>query len=322
MMSSSTDSEFILPFDCLNNFEFIQLFRDIDHSNSVCDLNDLLCNRDMNLRDDHDLNNDLDTAISCNVKNTQYITTEEISDLSISQNSLSILQINARSLNKNFDRLVNLLSNFKSAPSIISISETWLRSNDQNSFLSLNDFTFVSKPRHINKRGGGVGLYVSNSLSFTALDNFSHILDEVCEYCVIEIENALKPNVLIVSLYRPPDLDIILFNVKFPKFLQDLLGMHNSNNKKNILITADWNLDLLKLNTDVRINQFLNNMMSFGLLPSITVPTRITEHSATLLDNIFTNYSHEHFYTRVIYDDLSHHLPVYFNVSYAETKSP
>src|SRR5437867_2813444 len=157
MMSSSTDSEFILPFDCLNNFEFIQLFRDIDHSNSVCDLNDLLCNRDMNLRDDHDLNNDFDTAISCNVSNTQYITTEEISDLSISQNSLSILQINARSLNKNFDRLVNLLSNFKSAPSIISISETWLKSNDQNSFLSLNNFTFVSRPRQINKRGGWSG---------------------------------------------------------------------------------------------------------------------------------------------------------------------
>ena len=275
----------------------------------------------MQFKNKNDLSNDISTDISSDVKNTQYITIQEIPNLNISQNSLSILQINSRSLRKNYDHLVSLLSNFTTMPSIISISETWLKSNDPTSFFSLQGYTFISKPRKNNKRGGGVGLYVSNTLSFTTPVNLSNILDDVCEYCVIEVQNTQKSNVLIIGLYRPPDLNIALFNDKFPKFLQDLLGKSNRNNKKKILISADWNLDLLKLNTDGKVNQLLNNMMSFGLLPTITVPTRITERSMTLLDNIFMNYTQENFYTRAIYDDISDHLPVYINISYTETKN-
>jgi len=62
-------------------------------------------------------------------------------------------------------------------------------------------------------------------------------------------------------------------------------------------------------------------MMSFGLLPTITVPTRIKEKSATLLDNIFINCAHEDYYTRVIFDDISDHFPILININSEGIKS-
>ncbi len=62
-------------------------------------------------------------------------------------------------------------------------------------------------------------------------------------------------------------------------------------------------------------------MLSFGLMPTITVPTRIKECSATLLDNIFINCSQEDYLTRAIYDDISDHLPILINISSNDIKS-
>ena len=57
---------------------------------------------------------------------------------------------------------------------------------------------------------------------------------------------------------------------------------------------GDYNLNLLLCNNDNRIDVFLNMLMSFSLLPLITKPTRITEVSSTLIDNISVMYNHIH----------------------------
>ncbi len=49
--------------------------------------------------------------------------------------------------------------------------------------------------------------------------------------------------------------------------------------------------------------------------PLITRPTRITSHTATLIDNIFTNHIDHHLFTGLLFTDISDHLPV-FCVSY------
>ena len=49
------------------------------------------------------------------------------------------------------------------------------------------------------------------------------------------------------------------------------------------------NIDLLKFSTHDKTETFLNNMFIQGYVPTITMPTRVTHQSATLIDNIFTN---------------------------------
>ena len=61
-------------------------------------------------------------------------------------------------------------------------------------------------------------------------------------------------------------------------------------------------------------------MYSFGLHPLITRPTRITGHSKTLIDNIFTtNLSNIH--SRLIINDLSDHLPIFLIFKYKHNNS-
>ena len=56
--------------------------------------------------------------------------------------------------------------------------------------------------------------------------------------------------------------------------------------KKTILLLGDFNIDLLKMNIDSNISYFLDIMGSYDLLPQIMLPTRITDNSKTLIDNI------------------------------------
>ena len=52
---------------------------------------------------------------------------------------------------------------------------------------------------------------------------------------------------------------------------------------------GDFNINLLNCESHSESNDFLLMLNSFFLLPSILQPTRITDRSATLIDNIFAN---------------------------------
>ena len=52
---------------------------------------------------------------------------------------------------------------------------------------------------------------------------------------------------------------------------------------------GDFNLNLLTYETHADPNDFLNSMISYSLLPYIMHPTRVTDYSSTVIDNIFSN---------------------------------
>jgi len=52
---------------------------------------------------------------------------------------------------------------------------------------------------------------------------------------------------------------------------------------------GDFNVDLLKTDLDKESDAFLQHNLSFCLKPFIIRPTRVTPHSRTLIDNIFSN---------------------------------
>ena len=75
-------------------------------------------------------------------------------------------------------------------------------------------------------------------------------------------------------------------------FITTLLKNLTLENKPSI-ITGDFNLNLIKYMQNTGVNQFLENILSNNFIPQITLPTRITEKTATLIDNLFTN-SYKH----------------------------
>ena len=52
---------------------------------------------------------------------------------------------------------------------------------------------------------------------------------------------------------------------------------------------GDFNINLLGYESDSETNDFINTMVSHYLLPYILHPTRVTDLSATIIDNIFSN---------------------------------
>jgi len=97
---------------------------------------------------------------SCIAHQCSYSTLDEINSWPAKNNSLSILSINARSLNCNIDKIKVLLSHFILKPDIISLSETWLQKNNSLSLLQLESYDLISVPRDSKTKGGGVAIYV------------------------------------------------------------------------------------------------------------------------------------------------------------------
>ena len=52
---------------------------------------------------------------------------------------------------------------------------------------------------------------------------------------------------------------------------------------------GDFNINLFNYDSHTKTADFINLMFSYSYAPFINKPTRITEQSSTLIDNIFVN---------------------------------
>ena len=91
----------------------------------------------------------------------------------------------------------------------------------------------------------------------------------------------------------------------FDEFLNKL-----NPNKCDMYIMGDMNIDLLKCHSHQQTERYLDMIYSFDLLPVITKPTRITSHTATLIDHIYTN-TVNRLTSGIVTVDISDHLPVF-----------
>lgn len=84
---------------------------------------------------------------------------------------------------------------------------------------------------------------------------------------------------------------------------------------------GDFNIHLLHYNSHSHASQFLDNLFSFMLCPLISKPTRLTSHSATLIDNIFTNNLTHNSTSGLLINDLSElSTPVFDDIAPPCTK--
>src|SRR5688572_28411139 len=103
------------------------------------------------------------------------------------------------------------------------------------------------------------------------------------ESLFIQINHNSK-NEIIGVVYRPPNGDLAKFNIAFDKLLKML-----DEEKKPCYILGDFNINLLNTDTHLETQNFLNILLAYGFYPLIDKPTRITQRSTSLIDNILTN---------------------------------
>ena len=151
-----------------------------------------------------------------------------------------------------------------------------------------------------SKKGGGVGILIKDQLKHRVLD-----IDSSIENVFIELKTDSE-SLCLGSCYRPLNTNVNQFLLDY----QQLLSTVKSKIRCPLLIGLDHNLDLLKSDRYKPTNDFLEMNYDCELLPLINRPTRVTNSSATLIDNIFLSSklvceAESH----VLIDDISDHFP-------------
>ena len=100
-------------------------------------------------------------------------------------------------------------------------------------------------------------------------------------------------------------MDLTDFNCNYlNKLLENI-----SKEQKSIFLLGDFNVNLLNYNEHNQTNEFLDSLASNSFIPLILQPTRITSHSNTLIDNIFSNFIDPDIISGNLTATISDHLP-------------
>ena len=131
------------------------------------------------------------------------------------------------------------------------------------------------------------------------------------ESVFVEIDKSVfktPKNIIFGVIYRPPDTNILEFIEMFTTFLHNI-----KRENKLCYLMGDYNLDLLKNETHLPTSNFLDLMYSCSFLPLIHKPTRVTQTTATLIDNIFTNdlQMYKNTMNGILLSNISDHFPIF-----------
>ena len=187
-----------------------------------------------------------------------------------------------------------------SLPKVILVTETWLSANSPAVNVNVSNYCLVSSPR-VTGRGGGVAVYVHNSVNFVVKDkSYDHGALKGIDYLLIEL---LQLKMSLCCMYCPPSTPLrnilsILEQVKATCALNTAL-----------VVGGDFNINLLDTTAEIS-SDFLNELHNLSLHPVISLPTRVTDTSATLIDNFLCDFSLLPITSNVIKVDLSDHFMI------------
>ena len=308
--------ETLFPFNHIDDdFDFLTAIRSsLNHSQLLANQNSSsnLCFHSTLIDEHRELLNNMDLDPDVNYYNavqipySEYVTSTDLNMLYSKvhyENSFSIFHANCRSLSKNFNNLTCTVSLIEPALSVIAVSETWLSPGAADLF-HIPGYSFVEKSR-ILATGGGVGLYIHNSFMYKSRVDLS--LDDInVDSIFVELTDL---DIIVGCVYRKPNTDIKMFNILIDRLLTKI-----TTEKKTSFIAGDFNINILKSDVHADTGNFVDCLFSNLFFPTINRPTRITESSVTLIDNIITNASMINPLSCIMYSDISDHLPVFLSV--------
>ena len=224
------------------------------------------------------------------------------------------MQVNIRSINKNFETFKNFYSKLNCTFSVICFLETWatdnLVCNDSN--FQIENYAVLYQVRE-SRRGGGLSTFVQREVYFEPLTDLSINSNDVESLC-IETHHKKDKNILFSVTYRPPNDDMTAFE----KFSEKLFSANNKTSK-NIIFAGNLNINVLGYETFL-----INSMFQYNMIPTINRPTRVTRNTVTATDHIITNtvisgIQHRFGITK---NDISDHFPIVFALNTCEKSKP
>ena len=149
-----------------------------------------------------------------------------------------------RSLYNKIDVISHEIHNLSA--DIINLSETWLQNELVDHFVNIQNYSLVRNDRNTLdtngtvKRGGGICTYIKKGLIFNVLDDL-FICNKDIELSVIQYTLPFTRRIFLLSMSIDPLLGIL---ITFFKVLQDNINIVRINNKIDIFIGSDFNIDV------------------------------------------------------------------------------
>ena len=159
-----------------------------------------------------------------------------------------------------------------------------------------------------NSNKGGTAYFINEKFNIIERKDLVTQNDDF-ELVWVEIKNKLSKNIVIGCIYRHP-------RQNFKDFMQylEICLITLMKEKKEIYLCGDFNIDLLKIENNLNYQLFYNLLCSFGFLPKIIQPTRVTDHHSTLIDNIFSNNLIDETKSGNIFLTLSEHFSQFLSI--------
>ena len=218
-------------------------------------------------------------------------------------NPFSILQLNIKGILNKQEKLKRLIKDVGSTGMVhaIMLVETWLNKKTEKR-VKIPGYKLYCFHKN-GKKGGGVGILLSQSLDCRLRDDLSINIPDF-ESITLEVKTQ-QDSVLLTTIYRPPNSKEKLFL----KTYQRLLKKFTNKQLERLIIGMDHNMDFMKHDQHSPTSDFIGLNLDHQLLPTITKPTRITRSSATLIDNILIGKLYQSdFESSIVVDDISDHF--------------
>ena len=257
-----------------------------------------------------------------------YSNDDAIDLLSGKKDVFTLLSLNCQSLFAKFDQLQVYLNHFQDSLcqfSVIGLQETWLSSEHDISFLQIEGYNFIHKPKSASQHGG-VAFYIKNNIEYQVLP--VTVDDSICDSLFLELKlNSNDANncskVILGNIYRPPRELAENYEVFNAKLEEAISTIQYAN---QVLLIGDFNIDLLKVNDKPHVNDFFDMLLSGGFIPKITLPTRVTDQSKTLIDNCFVKLQNSSnindISAGILRQQISDHYPYFICFDWLQTCKP
>ena len=216
-----------------------------------------------------------------------------------------LMHINSRSYTRNFDEFGVLLDTLNRLPDVLVVTETWFSSDTSREISGYYGYHLFRS----GKRGGGVSVYIKDTLISTSVTDKTFLTDIIEVNTVVVTLNS-NINIYFVAIYRPPEKQHVSdFNIS----LGNLIGSFSGNAR--VYVVGDINIDLLQRNENA--NEYCAILQSLSYVPLITIPTRVTDTTETLLDHIWTNQLHN-INSGTVHVSTTDHFPVFASTHFDE----
>ena len=176
----------------------------------------------------------------------------------------------------NFDSFVADVNQYRNKFSIITIAETNIDENHKNLYQICNYNAAYNSKFPGKRKGSGLGIYIHENFQFNKTEKFCQCSENL-ESLFVQITNTENP-ITVGVIYRPPSGKLTQFYVELEALMRMLPD-------KNVMISGDFNVDLLQSSS----SPFEQIIYSNNFVPTISLATHERNSTPSLIDNILTN---------------------------------